>query len=101
MTEGTVKIYVGNLSHDATEDDLRAAFEPFGRVDSVTVIKDKFTGQPRGFAFVEMPGGAEAQAAIRGLNGKELRGRSLTVSEARHRPEGPGQGAPRRGGRRF
>ena len=96
-----MKIYVGNLSHDSTEDDLRAAFEPFGAVDSVTVITDKVTRAPRGFAFVEMPSGAEAQAAIRGLNGKELRGRSLTVSEARPRPEGPGRGAPRRGGRRF
>jgi cold-inducible RNA-binding protein len=99
MTEGNVKIYVGNLSHDATEDDLRAAFEPFGRIDSVTVIKDKFTGQPRGFAFVEMSGGVEAQSAIQGLNGKELRGHSLTVNEARPR-EGPGRGGPKRGGRR-
>ncbi len=96
-----MKIYVGNLSHDATEDDLRAAFEPFGRVDSVAVIKDKVTGEPRGFAFVEMPGGEEARSAINGLNGKELLGRSLTVNEARPRSEGPGQGAPRRGGRHL
>lgn len=95
-----MKIYVGNLSHDATEDDLRAAFEPFGPVDSVAVIIDKFTGQPRGFAFVVMPGQTEAQAAIQGLNGKDLRGRSLKVNEARPRSEGPSQGAPRRGGRR-
>ena len=95
MTEDTVRIFVGNLSHDATEDDLRAAFEPFGPVDSVAFVKDKFTGQSRGFAFVAMPGQAEAQSAINGLNGKELRGRALTVSEARPRPEGP-----RRGGRR-
>ena len=100
MTESTVKIYVGNLSRDATEDDLRAAFQPFGPVDSVTVITDKFTGQPRGFAFVEMSGRAEAQAAIQGLNGKELLGRSLTVNEARPRSEGPSRGDPRRGGRR-
>ena len=95
-----MKIYVGNLSHDATEDDLRAAFEPFGRVDSVAVVKDKFTGQPRGFAFVVMPGQAEAQSAIQGLNGKELRGRSLTVNEARSRSEAPSRGAPQGGGRR-
>ncbi len=95
-----MKIYVGNLSHDVTEDDLRAAFEAFGRVDSVTVIKDKFTGKPKGFAFVEMPEVAEAQSAINGLNGKELRGRSLTVNESRPRSEGPKQGDPRRGGRR-
>ncbi len=100
LTEGTVKIYVGNLSHDTTEDDLRAAFEPFGPVDSATVIIDKFTGQPRGFAFVVMPGQAEAQSAIQGLNGKELRGRSLKVNEARTRSEAPSQGGPRRGAQR-
>lgn len=96
-----MKIYVGNLSHDATEDDLRAAFEPFGPLDSVTVIKDKFTGESRGFAFVEMSGRAAAQSAINGLNGKELRGRRLTVNEARPREEGPGRGGRRGGGRRF
>ena len=87
-----MRIYVGNLSHDATEDDLRAAFEPFGPVDSVAVIRDKITGESRGFAFVEMPGRVEAQAAINGLNEKELRGRSLTVNEARPRPKGAGRG---------
>lgn len=96
-----MKIYVGNLSHDATEDDLRAAFEPFGPIDTVTLVRDKFTGASRGFAFVEMPGRAEAQSAINGLNGKELRGRPLTVNEARPRPEGPGRGGRRGGGRRF
>jgi len=80
-----VKIYVGNLSFDVTEDDLRAAFEPFGPVESVSLAKDKATGKPRGFAFVEMPDPASAGSAIAGLNGKELRGRAVTVSEARAR----------------
>ncbi len=80
-----MKIYVGNLSHEVTEDELRAAFEPFGPVESVTLAKDKATGKPRGFAFVEMSDRAKAGAAIAGLSGKELRGRMLTVSEARAR----------------
>jgi len=87
-----MNIYVGNMSHDVTEEDLRQAFEAFGQVASVTVIKDKFSGESRGFGFVEMPDKAEAQSAIDGLNGKELKGRVLNVNEARPRPEG------RRGG---
>lgn len=94
-----MKIYVGNLSRDTTEEELRAAFEPFGAIESVALIKDKFTGESRGFAFIEMPGRAEAQAAINGLNGKDLRGRALTVNEARPRAEGPARGGTgRRGG---
>ena len=77
-----MKIYVGNLAYDVTESELRAAFEPFGPVESVTVVKDKVTGKPRGFAFVEMPDRAKAGSAIVGLTGKELRGRPVTVSEA-------------------
>ncbi len=84
-----MKIYVGNLSHDVTEDELRAAFEPFGPVESVSIVKDKATGQPRGFAFVEMPDRANAGSAVAGLTGKELRGRAITVSEARARTDGP------------
>jgi len=91
-----MNIYVGNLSRDVTEEDLRQAFEAFGRVESVTIIKDKFSAESRGFGFVEMPAKAEAQSAIAGLNGKELKGRPLKVSEARPRPEGR-----RGGGRRF
>ena len=83
-----MNIYAGNLSRDVTEDDLRQAFEAFGEVESVNVIKDKFSGESRGFGFVEMPGKAEAQAAIDGLNGKELKGETLKVSEARPRREG-------------
>ena len=80
-----MKIYVGSLSFDVTEDDLRAAFEPFGAVESVTLVKDKATGKSKGFAFVEMPDRAKAEAAIAGLAGKELRGRAVAVSEARAR----------------
>ena len=80
-----MKIYVGNLSHEVTEEDLRAAFEPFGPVESVSLAKDKATGKPRGFAFVEMSDRANAGAAIAGLAGKELRGRTLAVNEARAR----------------
>lgn len=98
-----MNIYVGNLSREVTEEDLRQAFEAFGQVKSVAVIKDKFSGESRGFGFVEMPTKAEAQSAITGLNGKELKGRTLTVNEARPRPEGRrGGGRGRRGGgRRF
>ncbi len=97
-----MNIYVGNLSREVTEDDLRQAFEPFGQITSVNIIKDKFSGQSRGFGFVEMPGRAEAQAAIAGLNGKELKGRTLSVNEARPQSErregGGGGGRGRRGG---
>lgn len=93
-----MNIYVGNLSFQAGEDDIRQAFAQYGQVTSVTIIKDKFTGESRGFAFVEMPNGTEGQAAITGLNGKDLRGRSLTVNEARPRTEGGGGGGGGRGG---
>jgi len=65
-----VKIYVGNLSHDVTEDELRQEFEAFGKVDSVTIMKDRHSGQPRGFGFVEMPRKTEGQAAMEGLKGR-------------------------------
>ena len=90
--ESRVNIYVGNLSNEINEDDLRQAFEAFGQVASVNVIKHGSTGEPRGFAFVEMTAKAEAQSAIDGLNGKELKGRSLNVNEARPRPERGGGG---------
>ena len=94
-----MNIYVGNLAYDVTEADLRHAFEPFGAVASVNVIKDNVSGQSKGFGFVEMPSTTEAQAAITGLNGKELKGRALNVNEARPRAEGRpggGQGSRRR-----
>jgi len=87
-----MNIYVGNLSRDVTEEDLRQAFEAFGQVTSAKIITDKLSGASRGFGFVEMPAKTEGQAAIAGLNGKELKGRRLTVNEARPRSEG------RRGG---
>ena len=92
-----MNIYVGNISHQTTEGDLRQAFEAFGRVESVSIITDKLSGEPRGFGFVEMPTQAEAMAAISGLNETELGGRSLKVNEARPR-EDRGGGGPRRGG---
>jgi RNA recognition motif-containing protein len=83
-----MNIYVGNISYDVTEADLQAAFEAFGAVASVSLIKDPYSGQSKGFGFVEMPSASEAQAAITGLHGKELMGRTLNVNEARPRAEG-------------
>jgi len=101
-----MRIYVGNLSYSATEDDLRKAFEAFGQVESATIVMDRETGRSKGFGFVEMPAAAEAQTAIAELNGKELKGRAVTVNEARPRTDrGPSDrgGAGRMGGgqRRF
>jgi RNA recognition motif-containing protein len=87
-----MNIYIGNLSYDVSEENLRRAFEAFGQVSSATIVKDKYSGQPRGFGFVEMPDRAEAQAAIQNLNGKELLGRQMNVNEARPRPERGGLG---------
>lgn len=87
-----MNIYVGNMSFDTTEDQLRQAFEAFGQVSSVSIITDKYTGEPRGFAFVEMSGKSEAISAISGLNGQELNGRALNVNEAKPRPQGGNRG---------
>ena len=81
-----MNIYVGNLPHEATEEDLRQAFEAHGQVESVNIIKDKHTGETRGFGFVEMASNDEAQSAIKGLNGTELKGQTLSINEARPRP---------------
>jgi RNA recognition motif-containing protein len=97
---GFVKIYVGNLSHDAADSDLQKAFEAFGKVQTATVVKDKFSGQSRGFGFVEMADNKEAQAAIDGLNGKEFMGRALNVNEARPRVDHQGGGKRGGGGKR-
>ncbi|BAU47584.1 RNA-binding protein [Sulfurifustis variabilis] len=86
-----MKLFVGNLSRDVTDEDLRQAFAAFGRVTSATVVKDKFTGEGRGFGFVEMEARAEAQAAIQGLNGKDLKGRRMNVDEARPSRTGGGE----------
>jgi RNA recognition motif-containing protein len=80
-----MKIYVGNLSYDVSEVNLRQAFEAFGQVSSATIVKDRYSGQPRGFGFVEMLDKTEAQAAIENLNGKELLGQQMNVNEARPR----------------
>jgi len=93
-----MNIYVGNLAREITEDELRAAFEAFGKVSTVSLLKDRLTGEPRGFAFVEMPNQAEGQAALTGLNGASLKGRTLRVDEARLRTEGGGGGGGRGGG---
>ena len=95
-----MNIYVGNLSRDVSEEDLKEAFEAFGQIATVNIIKDKFSGEPRGFGFVEMPSKAEAQSAIDGLNGQDLKGQSLNVNEARPRSDNR-RGGGRGGGGRF
>jgi len=94
-----MNIFVGNLAREVTEEDLRAEFSPFGEISSIAVIKDKFSGQPRGFAFVEMPKKEEGQAALDGLRGKMLKERTLDVSESRPRTDFKGGGG-RSGGKR-
>lgn len=87
-----MNIYIGNMSFNTTEASLRKAFEGFGEVSTVNIITDKYSGEPRGFAFVEMPTKNEAIAAISGLNGQDLDGRALNVNEAKPRTEGGGGG---------
>ena len=95
-----MNIYVGNLSFDAKEENLQTAFEAFGKVNSATIVRDKYSGQSRGFGFVEMPDENEARTAIANLNGKELLGRQMNVNEARPRPDrGGSAGHGGRGGR--
>ena len=88
-----MNIYVSNIAFNATTDDLHQLFESYGAVDKVSIITDRDTGQSRGFGFVEMPDSATAKAAIQGVQGKELAGRTLTVNEAK--PREP-RGEPRR-----
>jgi RNA recognition motif-containing protein len=95
-----MNIYIGNLSQDVTNDDLQQAFEAFGRVISASVIKDKYSGESRGFGFVEMPDKSEAISAISSLGGTELKGRRMNVSEARPRSDRRGRGRFGRGGGR-
>ena len=92
-------IYVGNLDYNVTEQELRAAFEAYGQVDNVTIMRDRDTGQPRGFAFVEMANDEEAQKAIAGTNGTQLGARNVNVNEARPKTERTGGGFNRGGGR--
>ena len=93
------KLYVGNLSYDVTSESLGQMFGPHGTVQSAQVITDKFSGQSKGFGFVEMSSDAEAQAAIAALNGQDHGGRALTVNEARPREERGGRGGGGGGGR--
>ena len=92
-------IYVGNLSYDATEDDIKQAFSQHGEVSTVNMIMDRETGRPRGFAFVEMPNGDEAQKAIQGVNETEIAGRAVKVNEAKPKSDRGGGGGGGRGGR--
>ncbi len=97
-----MKIYVGSLSYDVTEEELRKEFEAFGKVESASIIMDKFSGRSKGFAFVEMPLVSEGQAAITGLNGKTLKDRTIAVSAARPRTDDRGGSyGGRRGGGGF
>lgn len=89
-----MNIYIGNLPYSVSEGDLRDAFSKFGEVSSVSLITDKFTGQAKGFGFVEMPNNSQAEAAIKGLNQSELKGRNITVNQAKPRSERP-QSRPR------
>jgi len=95
-----MKIYVGNLPYDITEEELRGEFAAFGEVASVNIIMDRYSGRPKGFGFVEMPSVSEAQAAITALNGKTLQDRTLNVNAARPRSDNRGGGSygDRRGG---
>ena len=96
-----MNIYVGNMAYNVTEEDLKKAFEAYGQVASVNVIRDQYSNQSKGFGFVEMPNSSEAQAAISALNGKDLNGRALNVSQARpkaDRNRGSGFGGRRGGG---
>ena len=97
-----MKLYVGNLPFSVTEESLHQMFATYGQVDSTSVVRDKFSGQPRGFAFVEMGNQAEGEAAIQGLNGSQVDGRAIAVNEARPqapRPGGGGFGGGRGGDR--
>jgi RNA recognition motif-containing protein len=93
-----MRIYVGNLTYSVTDDDLRDVFGEFGELAAAEVIKDKFSGQSKGFGFVDMPNKSEADAAIKALNETDYKGRKLTVNEARPRAERPRSGG---GGGRY
>jgi len=98
-----MRLYVGNLSKEVTKEDLEQAFQAFGRVDEVTIVKDRWSNVSKGFAFVEMPEKAEAEAAIAGLHRTQMKGQSMDVNEARPRAprhQGGGQHGHRGGGRR-
>lgn len=89
-----MRLYVGNLSRDVTEEDLRELFQAFGKLDEVSIVKDRYNNVSKGFAFIEMPEKSEADAAIANLHRKELKGRSMDVTEARPRTERTSRGRP-------
>ncbi|MBN2857167.1 MAG: RNA-binding protein [Candidatus Delongbacteria bacterium] len=93
-----MKIYAGNLSYNTKDEDLRAAFEQFGKVDSAEVVKDKIDGRSKGFGFVEMPSNEEAIIAIKEMDGADLNGRALRVNESRPKPDGDRPGFRKSGG---
>lgn len=96
-----MNIYVGNIAREVTEEELRAAFAEFGEVSTATILKDKYTSEPRGFGFVEMPSKSEAIEAMKQMDGKEIKGKKLIVNEARQREDrrgGGGGGGKRHGG---
>lgn len=93
-----MNIYIGNLTPDTTEDEVKEAFAPFGDVASVKIIRDGATGESRGFGFVEMPNEEQAKTAINDMNGKELKGNALHVELGRSKPAAPGMGGGRRPG---
>ena len=95
-----MNIYVGNLGSDVTEDELKEVFVAFGEVESVNIIKDKFSGESRGFGFVEMPNKTEALEALKEAEGKEIKGRAMKVNEARGKAGGGGNRGGGRGGSR-
>jgi RNA recognition motif-containing protein len=97
-----MNIYVGNLPFEASDDDLQQLFGTYGEVTSANVIKDRFSGESRGFGFVEMPARKDAEAAIAALNGTDFKGRTITVNEAKPKaPKSGGGGGGREGGRRY
>jgi RNA recognition motif-containing protein len=83
-----MNMYVGNLAYNVTEEDLTEAFSEFGNVESVNIIKDRFSGQSKGFGFVDMPDNSEADKAIKALNGKDFKGRDIKVNQANQKPRG-------------
>ena len=93
-----MNIYVGNIAREVTEEELRAAFTEFGEVSTATILKDKYTNEPRGFGFVEMPSKSEAIEAMKQMDGKEIKGKRLIVNEARQREERRGGGGGKRHG---
>jgi len=93
-----MNIFVGNLSQGVSEDDLRAAFETFGQITSVKIIKDRYTSESKGFGFIEMPEKQEATSAMQDLNGTELKGKTITVNEAKPRSDSRGNGGRPRSG---